>query len=70
MIKIIKHGHPPYLMTCRYCQCQFTFEDVDVHTNDKPEDYIEWIDCPECKRFNQIFNRAEYYYHDKDLTSN
>ena len=73
MITIIKHGHPRYKMTCRYCECQFTFEDIDIHSNDAPNDYIEWIDCPDCGRFNQILERSEYKYietgNEKHLTS-
>ena len=30
MIKVIKHGHPQYKLTCKFCGCVFTFEDEDI----------------------------------------
>ena len=30
MIKVIKHGHAQYKMTCKYSECVFTFEDSDI----------------------------------------
>ena len=33
MIKVIKHGHAPYQMTCKNCECVFTFEDSDIKNN-------------------------------------
>lgn len=64
MIKIIKHGHAQYRMTCEYCECIFTFEDSDIQTDGNQRDWTEWIDCPECKRRNYIRQRDRYRNHE------
>lgn len=43
MIKVIKHGHAQYKMTCRYCECVFTFEDSDIENNGSQRDWEEWV---------------------------
>jgi len=58
MIKIIKHGHEQYRMTCKYCECLFSFEDEDIHNNGSQRDWEEWVVCPECKRNNMIKDRS------------
>lgn len=63
MIKIIKHGHAKYKMTCKYCECVFTFEDSDINSNHCQWDWSEWIDCPECHRSNSIENRTAFKNH-------
>ena len=43
MIKVIKHGHAQYKMTCKYCECIFTFEDSDIENNGSQRDWEEWV---------------------------
>lgn len=62
MIKILRHGHAQYKMTCKYCECVFTFEDSDIECNNNQRDYSEWIFCPECGRANYISNRQDISY--------
>ena len=54
MIKVVKHGHAPYIMTCKNCECVFTFEDSDIQNNGCQWDWEEYIYCPECKQQNTI----------------
>ena len=54
MIKVIKHGHAQYKMTCKYCECVFTFEDSDIENNGSQRDWEEWVTCPECHRHNEF----------------
>jgi len=63
MIKIIKHGHEQYRMTCKYCECLFSFEDEDIKSNGSQRDYEEWINCPECGRNNNISIRSRFEFH-------
>lgn len=63
MIKIIKHGHEQYRMTCKYCECLFSFEDEDIKDNGNQRDYEEWINCPECGRDNNIPIRSRFEFH-------
>ena len=60
MIKVVKHGHAPYQMTCKYCGCVFIFEDSDIQNNHCQWDYAEYIYCPECKYQNIIHSRGDY----------
>ena len=60
MVKVIKHGHEQYRMTCRFCECIFSFEDADIKTSGDQRDWCEWIYCPECKRLNDIERRETY----------
>lgn len=60
MIKVVKHGHAPYRMTCRNCECVFTFEDSDIKNNGCQWDYCEYIYCPECRTQNDISSRDKY----------
>ena len=63
MIKILKHGHAQYKMTCKYCECVFTFEDVDIHNNASQRDWREWVNCPDCSKSNDIPNRSTFKFH-------
>lgn len=60
MIKVVKHGHAPYMMTCKNCECVFTFEDSDIKNNGCQWDWEEYIYCPECKQQNTIHSRKDY----------
>lgn len=60
MIKIIKHGHAQYKMTCEYCECIFTFEDSDIKNNECLWDPVEWVTCPECHRHNKLTTRSAF----------
>ena len=64
MIKVIKHGHAQYVMTCEKCECVFTYEDEDIESNNCQFDYCQWITCPECKFRNEKNLKQKY------LTSN
>ena len=64
MIKVFKHGHAQYVMTCSKCGCVFTYEDEDIKNNGCQWDFSEWITCPECNFKNNINLRQKY------LTSN
>ena len=66
MIKIIKHGHPQYKLTCRYCECVFTFEEVDIQNNSCQWDWSEWVICPECNRQNEIYDKNQIKNHSYD----
>ena len=59
MITIIKHGHAQYNLTCKFCECVFTFEDEDIENNGSLRDWSEWIVCPECNRQNEIYSREK-----------
>lgn len=63
MIKVIRHGHEQYRMTCKYCECLFSFEDSDIQNNGSQRDWSEWIVCPECHRHNEITKRSKYEHH-------
>ena len=63
MIKVIKHGHAQYRMTCKYCECVFTFEDSDIENNGCQWDWSQWITCPECHRDNDIENKSVFKNH-------
>ena len=63
MIKVIRHGHTQYKMTCRYCECVFTFEDSDIENNGCQRDWAEWVTCPECYRHNELTARSAFKYH-------
>jgi hypothetical protein len=60
MIKVVKHGHAPYQMTCKYCECVFIFADSDIQNNHCQWDYEVFIYCPECKYQNIIHSRGDY----------
>lgn len=62
MIKIIKHGHVQYRMTCEFCDCLFSFEDSDIKFSGNQRDWIEYIECPECGHEIDIVNRAFYKF--------
>lgn len=62
MIKVIKHGHAQYKITCHYCECIFSFEDEDIRNNGCQRDWVEWITCPECGKDNDIKNRSSIQY--------
>lgn len=66
MIKIIKHGHAQYKLTCKYCECVFTFEDSDIKNNGCQWDLFEWITCPECNRDNEIYDKNHIKHHPYD----
>lgn len=63
MIKVIKSGHAQYKMTCKYCECIFSFEDNDIENTGCQWDWSEWIVCPECHRENEIVTRSAYKYY-------
>lgn len=55
MIKIIKHGHKSfYNMTCKYCDCVFTFEESDINKSGFEWNWAKWVNCPECGYENYI----------------
>lgn len=61
MIKVIKHGHhhAPYQMTCKNCECVFTFEDYDIKGSVDRLGYEGCIYCPECGYSNAIRSRED-----------
>lgn len=61
MIKIIKHGHAPYQMTCKNCECVFTFEDYDIRTNKCQWGNEKYIYCPECEYPNLYVPEKDNY---------
>lgn len=63
MIKVIKHGHAQYKMTCKYCECVFTFEDSDIENNGSQRDWEEWVTCPECHWHNELTTRSAFKYY-------
>lgn len=66
MIKVIKHGHAQYKLTCEFCECIFTFEDSDIKNNGCQRDWSEFIACPECGRNNEIHSRKQIENHSHD----
>lgn len=66
MIKVIKHGHPQYKLTCKFCECVFTFDGEDIRNNGCQWDWAEWIVCPECNRQNEIYSRSKIEHHPYD----
>lgn len=67
MIKIIKRGHARYCMMCEYCNCFFTFEGSDIKNSGNPNDWIEYIKCPECGYRINIVNHAIYAFKEKNI---
>lgn len=63
MIKVIKHGHAQYELTCKFCECVFTFEDEDIENSGCQWDWAEWVVCPECNRQNEIYSRSKIEHH-------
>ena len=66
MIKVIKHGHPQYKITCKFCECVFTFDGKDIRNNGCQWDWAEWVVCPECNRPNEIYSRSKIEHHPYD----
>jgi len=63
MIKVIKHGHAQYKITCKYCECVFTFDDSDIENNGCQWDWEEWVTCPECHMQNELTAKSAFKYH-------
>ena len=63
MKQIIKHGHAQYRATCPFCECEFTFEHIDLENNGRSWDYYEWVTCPECRQRIEIEDRKTYAFH-------
>lgn len=66
MITVVKHGHAQYQLTCKFCECIFTFEDEDIRNNGCQRDWSEWVVCPECNRQNEIYDRNKIKHHPYD----
>lgn len=53
MIEIIKEGdpekvNPKHYIKCAKCECEFTYQNNDVESDQRDGDYIK---CPTCKNY-------------------
>ena len=63
MKEIITHGNQwKMICTCSFCNCQFSYEEEDIHmaptvnTNILYNYYYAYVQCPECGAYNWIYH--------------
>ena len=62
MIRVIEHGNTVSICTCEACNCKFSYDNTDVHSEEEDRTFVwqkpRWkryyVDCPECRQVNLI----------------